>query len=204
MKSLVVGMNQTREKLRCLNLHLIKKHQVARKKRVMLLVGNISLKEQEFLELSLEQYFVHIRGYHFRNVCCAFCCYEFHLERELLKNWKPYQLKRHVRIRTKEKPYICKICNFRLKYHIHCHKGGNISIRKCFSCIVLTVPNVAKGSETYFIYINIIRPQAKTKLKCFNALFVENVSRKSNSLCSIKVISIKTLKGFLSTLWSNL
>ena len=63
MKSLVVGMNQTREKLRSLNIHLTKKYQVARKKRVMLLVGNISLKEQEFLELSLQQYFVHIRGY---------------------------------------------------------------------------------------------------------------------------------------------
>jgi hypothetical protein len=46
MKSLVVGMNQTREKLRSLNLHLTKKHQVARKRRVMLLVGDISLKEQ--------------------------------------------------------------------------------------------------------------------------------------------------------------
>ena len=60
-KSLVVGMNQTREKLRSLNLHLTKMNQVTRKKRVMLLVGDISLKEQEILELSPEQYFVHIR-----------------------------------------------------------------------------------------------------------------------------------------------
>ena len=86
MKSLVVGMNQTREKLRSLNLHLTKKHQVARKKRVMLLVSDISLKEQEFLELSLGQYFVHIRGYPFTDVCCAFCGNKFHLERELLKH----------------------------------------------------------------------------------------------------------------------
>ena len=86
MKSLLMGMNQTREKLRSLNLHLTKKHQVARKKRVMLLVGDISLKEQEFLELSLEQYFVNIRGYPFTNVCCAFCGNKFHLERELLKH----------------------------------------------------------------------------------------------------------------------
>ena len=56
MKSWVVGMNQTREKLRSINLHLTKKHEVARKKRVMLLVGDLSLKEQEFLELSLERY----------------------------------------------------------------------------------------------------------------------------------------------------
>ena len=60
MKSLVLGMTQNRKKLRSLNLHLTKKHQVARKKRVVLLVGDISLKEQEFLEFSLEQYFVHI------------------------------------------------------------------------------------------------------------------------------------------------
>jgi hypothetical protein len=86
MKSLVVGMHQTREKLRSLDLHLTKKHQVARKKRVMLLVGDISLKEQEFLELSLEQYFIHIRGYHFTNLCCAFCGNKFHLERDLLKH----------------------------------------------------------------------------------------------------------------------
>ena len=56
MKSWVVGMKQTKGKLRSLNLHLTEKHEVARKKRVMLLVGNLSLKEQEFLELSLEQY----------------------------------------------------------------------------------------------------------------------------------------------------
>ena len=108
MKSWAVGMNQTREKLRSLNLHLTKKHEVARKKRVMLLVGDLSLKEQKFLELSLEQYFVNIGGYPFTYVCCAFCGKKFHLERE----------------HTKKKPYNCEIsqCKFRLKYHIHCHK----------------------------------------------------------------------------------
>ena len=65
MKSWVKGMNQTREKLRSLNLHLTKKHDVARKNRVMLLVGDLSLKEQEFLELPLERYFVNIGGYPF-------------------------------------------------------------------------------------------------------------------------------------------
>ena len=79
-------MNQTSEKLKSLNLHLTKKHEVARKKRVMLLVGDLSLKEQEFLELSLEQYFVNIGGYLFTNVCCAFCGKKLHLERELLKH----------------------------------------------------------------------------------------------------------------------
>ena len=86
MKSLVVGMNQTREKLRSLNLHLTKKHEVARKKRVMLLVGDLSLKEQEFLELSLERYFVNIGGYPFTDVCCVFCGKKFHLKRKLLKH----------------------------------------------------------------------------------------------------------------------
>ena len=86
MKYWVVGMNQTREMLRSLNLHLTKKHEVARKKRVMLLVGDLSLKEQEFLELSLERYFVNIEGYPFTDVCCAFCGKNVHLKRELLKN----------------------------------------------------------------------------------------------------------------------
>ena len=86
MKSWVVDMNQTKEKLRSLNLHLTKKHGVARKKRVMLLVGDLFLKEQEFLELSLERYFVNIGGYPFTDVCCTFCGNMFYLERELLKH----------------------------------------------------------------------------------------------------------------------
>ena len=61
----------------------------------------------------------------------------------------------------------------------------------------LTVPNVVKGSETNFIYINIIRPPAKTRWKRFNALFVENVFRKGKILGSLMIISIKTLKGSL-------
>ena len=86
MKSGVVGMNQTREKLGSLNLHLTKKHEVAREKRVMLLMGNLSLKEQDFLELSLERYLVNIEGYPLTDVSCAFCCKKFNLERELLKH----------------------------------------------------------------------------------------------------------------------
>ena len=86
MKSWVVGMNQTREKLRSLHFYLTKKHEVARKKRVMLLVADLSLKEQEFLELSLGGYFVNIEGYPFSYVCCAFCGKKFHLEKELLKH----------------------------------------------------------------------------------------------------------------------
>ena len=86
MKSWVVGMNRPREKLMSLNLHLTKKPEVARKKRVMLSVGNLSLKEQEFLELSLEGYFINIRDYPFTDFCCAFCGKKFHLEREILRH----------------------------------------------------------------------------------------------------------------------
>jgi hypothetical protein len=71
-------MNQTREKVRSLNLNLTKKHEVTRKKRVILLVGDLSLKELEFLELSLERYFVNIGGYPFTDFCCAFCGKKFH------------------------------------------------------------------------------------------------------------------------------
>ena len=70
MKSWVVDMNQTRVKLRSLNLHMTKNHEVARKKRVMLSVGDLSLKEQEFLELSLPTPFTY--------VCCSFCGNKFH------------------------------------------------------------------------------------------------------------------------------
>jgi hypothetical protein len=67
MKFWVVGMNQTREMLRSLNLHLTKKHEVARKKRVRLSVGNLPLKK-----LSLERYSVNIGGYSFTDVFVLF------------------------------------------------------------------------------------------------------------------------------------
>ena len=86
MKFWALGMNQTREMLKSLNLHLTKKHEVARKKRVMLLVGDLSLKEQEFLELSLEWYFVNFGGYPFTDVCSASCGKVLNLEKELLKH----------------------------------------------------------------------------------------------------------------------
>ena len=83
MKSWVVGMNRTREELRSLNLHLAEKHEATRERGMMILVGDLSLEEQEFMELSLERYFVNIGGYPFTDVCCAFCGKKFHLEREL-------------------------------------------------------------------------------------------------------------------------
>ena len=72
IKSWVAGMNQTREKLRSPNLHLTKKHEVAWRKRKMLFVADLSLKEQEFLELSLERYFVNIL-----QICCDFLARSF-------------------------------------------------------------------------------------------------------------------------------
>ena len=58
MKSQVVGMNRTRKELRSLILHLAEKHdEVTRERGVMLLVGDLLLKEQEFMELSLETVF---------------------------------------------------------------------------------------------------------------------------------------------------
>ena len=81
MKSWVMDINQTREKLRSLSLHLTKKHEVGRKKSVMLLVGDLTLNEQEFLELSLERYLFNIGGYPFTDVCRAFCVKKFYLER---------------------------------------------------------------------------------------------------------------------------
>ena len=50
------------------------------------LVGDLSLKKQESLELSLERYFVNIGCNPFTDVWCAFCGKKFHLEREILKH----------------------------------------------------------------------------------------------------------------------
>ena len=94
-------MNQTREKLRSLNLHLTKKHEVARKKRVMLLVGDLSLKEQEFLELSLERYFVNSGGYPSTDVIFVFLRKKFHLERELSNEVRIDKLKEHINVKHK-------------------------------------------------------------------------------------------------------
>ena len=54
------------------------------------------------------------------------------------KAFKPYQLKQHDIIQKKEKPYNCKICQYklRLKYHIPCHQRRKHSHEKKFCCIV--------------------------------------------------------------------
>ena len=117
-------MNQTREKLRSLNLHLTKKHEVARKKRMMLLVGDLSLKEQEFLELFSETVFCQHWRLPFYRCLLRFLWQEVSSRERAFEGFKHYQLKQYIWIHTKEKPYNCKTCQckFRLKYHIHCHK----------------------------------------------------------------------------------
>ena len=60
MKSWVVGGNQSREKLRSLNLHLTKKAWIGEEKEGYAFVGDLSLNEQEFLKLSLEPNFVNV------------------------------------------------------------------------------------------------------------------------------------------------
>ena len=72
------------------------------------------------------------------------------------------------------------------------HKKIHYTPEQPFECT-----NLGKGFRKNFIYINIIRPPAKTKWNRFNALFVKNVFRKSKILGSIMIISIKTLKGSL-------
>ena len=127
-------MKQTRKKLRSPNLHLTKKHKMARKRWVMLLVGDFFLRRSVTSVIILPM---------------------------VLPAW------------LIKKRYITHMKNH------------------------LTLPNLAKGSETNFIYINISRPPAKTKWKRFNALFVENVFRKNQILGNIVIISTKTFKVFL-------
>ena len=59
----VVNINRTREGFKSLNLHLAEKHDMTRQRGLMLLVGDLSFEKQEFMELSLESFFVNIRGY---------------------------------------------------------------------------------------------------------------------------------------------
>ena len=70
-------MNQNMEELRSLNLHLAEKHDVTKERGVMLLVGDLWLEEQEFMELSLERYFVNSGGYPSTDVIFAFCATSF-------------------------------------------------------------------------------------------------------------------------------
>ena len=81
---------------------------------------------------------------------------------------------------------------YRWYYQLTHHKKIHYTPEKLFDCT-----KCGKGSETNFININIIRPSAKTNGMCFNALFVENVFRKSKIWGSIMIISIKTFKGSL-------
>ena len=138
MKSWVVGMYQTRTKLRSLNLHLTKNHEVARKKRVMLLVGDLSLKEQEFLELSLGQYFVNMGSYHITDVCCAFCGKKLHLERELLKHFNITNLSSMLEFIQKRSHVIVKSVSASLGLNITyiVIKEGNVVMRKFYCCNV--------------------------------------------------------------------
>ena len=124
MKCWVVGINQSREKLGSLNLHLTKKHEVDRNKRMMFLVGDLSLKEQEFLELFVWNGILSTLEATLLQMFVVLLWQEVSFRKRAFEAFKPYQLKQHVRIHTKEKPYnfeICQ-CKIRLKYHIHRHK----------------------------------------------------------------------------------
>ena len=59
----VVNINRTREGLRSLSLSLAEKHGMTGERGVMLLVSDLSFEKQEFMELSLERFFVNIGGY---------------------------------------------------------------------------------------------------------------------------------------------
>ena len=120
MKSWVVGMNQTREKLRSLNLHLTKKHEVEGRIGWCFWWATSPWRSKNSLNFLLNGNWSTLEDTLFTDVCCAFCGKKFHFKRELLKhlnltNWSSM---------LEEKPYNYAICQFkfRLKYSIHCHK----------------------------------------------------------------------------------
>ena len=100
------------------NLHLTKKHEVARKKEGDAFGGRPLLEGTR------------VPGTFSGTVFCQHCrlpfyrCLFWFLWQEVLfrkrdfEAFKPYQLNQQVRIHTKEKPYNCEICqcNFRLRY----------------------------------------------------------------------------------------
>ena len=101
LDSWVVGMkkDRTREELRSLSLHLTERHMVTKGRGLMLVVGNLTLEEKEFVEISLEKYFVNMGGYPSTNVCCAFCGDNFYLEKELSGEVRIYKLKLHIEVK---------------------------------------------------------------------------------------------------------
>ena len=83
LTSWVVGEKQdrTREELRSLILHLTEEHRVTRGRGVMLVVGDLTLEEQDFMEFSLYDYFVTIGSYPDSNIFCVLCGKNIHLEK---------------------------------------------------------------------------------------------------------------------------
>ena len=118
MKSWVVGMNQTRQKLRSLNLHLTNKHEVATgQEREGDAFGGQPLLEGARVPgtFSGTVFCQHWRLPFYRCLLCLLC-QEVSFRKRAFIAFKPYQLKQLVRIHTKEKPYNCEIsqCKFRL------------------------------------------------------------------------------------------
>ena len=68
---------------------------------MMLLVGDRSLEEQKFMDLSLECYLVKIGGYTSPDVFCDFCGKKFHFKRELSIIVKIDKLKDHIKVKHK-------------------------------------------------------------------------------------------------------
>ena len=93
----------------------------------------------------------------------------------------------------------CEICDYFTSgiTSLTHHKKIHYKPENPFEC---TKCDKGFRNKFHLYHINIIRPPAKTKWECVNSLFVENVFRKSKSLGSIMVISIKTLKGSLVNL----
>ena len=86
-----------REELGSLTLHLTEEHRVTRGRGVMLVVGDLTLEEQEFMQFSLYEYFVTIGSYPDSNISCAFCGEKLQLEKELNGEVRTCKLKDHIK-----------------------------------------------------------------------------------------------------------
>ena len=134
----LVGMNQTREKLRSRNLHLTKKSWGGREKEGDAFGGRPLLEGARVPGTFSGTVFRQHWRLPFTDVCCAFCGKKCHLEKELLKHLSHANWSSMLEFRQKRRHIIVKFVSASLGSNITyiVIKEGKIGMRKVFCCHV--------------------------------------------------------------------